>query len=181
MGTVNKESRPYQDHPAQIMGDGLETHVNPGTGRILDVGYGLGTITAALKQHFPRLNATACDRDPVPLYIAREPYHPLEDVRWLDKDLRTTPEGDNLELGYVAIVTASALPWPDPGLVAHLYQDFSALLKSRGLFFNSDHRRQSIPQDTAPLFDHAGHTVQSAIHHSNGTIKLAEMATQGRN
>jgi SAM-dependent methyltransferase len=120
--------------------------VCPQPHRILDLGCGTGSLTAAVLAAFPGCQAVGVDLDASLLLLAK---HRLAQfgsrVKLLNEDLRDTGWIDKAGGGLDAAVSATALHWLSAAHLAELYRRVGAVLKPGGIFLNADHAGSERP------------------------------------
>lgn len=108
--------------------------------RVLDLACGCGSITSRILSRFPSAQVVAADIDPVLLRIAAGVFEGDRRVTLAEVDLRTLDWSASLPPGpFDAVVTATALHWLQPELLAAVYRSVTGLLRPGGLFADADH------------------------------------------
>lgn len=117
-----------------------------GVSKVVDLGCGTGSLMHGILDAFPDAEVVGIDFDPTMLWLARarlehfgrRSYIELTDLRqpeWL----RTVPAQVD------AVVSATALHWLTPEQLAALYGQIAQMLRTGGIFLNSDHVGSDLP------------------------------------
>ena len=114
--------------------------------RILDLACGPGSLSAAMLKRSPKADIVAVDKDPVLLAIAADVFADDDRVTVVDADL-DDPDwqkpvmagGRHADRPFDAVVSATALHWLKPGILARVYFELADMVREDGVFMNSDH------------------------------------------
>jgi SAM-dependent methyltransferase len=129
---------------------------------VLDLACGCGSITSRILSRIPSAQLVGVDLDPVLLRIAAGVFEGEERVTLTEVDLRSPEWTASLPAGpFDAVVTATALHWLGPELLAALYRSVAGVLRPGGLFADADH----VPLASAPQLDRVAAALAPA---SNG-------------
>lgn len=108
--------------------------------RVLDLGCGLGTISARLLERFRHARSVAVDIDPLLLAIGQGALGNMDGrLRWVDADLtaRDWPQTLGNEQ-FDAVVAATALHWLTPAQLVTTYRTIATVLRPGGVLLNAD-------------------------------------------
>ena len=112
----------------------------PSVQRLLDLGCGPGSLALALLEAFPNAEVYGIDFNPHVLLLAQARLaHFGKRVHLIRADLRQPSWTGPLPASMDAIVSATALHWLEPGLLAALYGQLAGLLRPGGILVNADH------------------------------------------
>jgi SAM-dependent methyltransferase len=130
---------PYREWRFRTMLDVLEAMVG-GSGRVLDLGSGPGSLSQRVLQRFPRIRVVAVDYDPVVLRIGQGALGTYGGrLTWVDAKIGGPHWTDGLPPGkYDAAVSTTALHWLPPGSLRRVYGDLGTLIRRDGAFLNGD-------------------------------------------
>jgi len=114
--------------------------------RILDLACGPGSLAEAMLKRNPDADIVAVDKDPVLLAIAADVYTDDDRVSVITADL-DTPDwvelamagGKNPGRPFDAVVSATALHWLHPSVLARTYFELANMMVKDGVFLNADH------------------------------------------
>jgi len=107
--------------------------------RVLDLACGPGAVAQRILGRLPEAHVVLLDVDPVLLRIAREAFDGDGRVEIVSADLRRPGWSSVFEVGFDAVVTATALHWLAREELARVYGEVLAVLRPGGFFANSDH------------------------------------------
>jgi trans-aconitate methyltransferase len=108
--------------------------------RVLDLACGTGSITARVRDRFPKAVTTGVDLDPALLTIARGSRPADDRTSWVTADLRDPDWLAALpHQSYDAVLTATALHWLRAGPLRELYRQLASVVRPGGVFANADH------------------------------------------
>lgn len=118
----------------------LIADTQPTVHNIVDLGCGTGTLTTVLMDRFPNAKVLGIDLDPtlLPLARARTSQSP-ERAHFVQTDLREESWLENTPTSVDAVVSATALHWPNRPQLESLYSQLTQILKPGGVFLNADH------------------------------------------
>lgn len=107
--------------------------------RVLDLACGTGSISRRLLARLPAARTVAVDVDPALLAIATATLGGDERVRIVRADLGDPAWAETVgEIGFDAVVTATALHWLPERTLGRLYRDLHALVRPGGVVANAD-------------------------------------------
>lgn len=130
---------PHREWRFRTMLDVLEATVG-GSGRVLDLGSGPGSLSLRLLQRFPRVRVTAVDYDPVVMQIGRGALGTYRGrLKWVDTKIGGRNWIQQLPKGhYDAAVSTTALHWLAPNSLRRVYRDLGTLIRPGGVVMNGD-------------------------------------------
>jgi SAM-dependent methyltransferase len=108
-----------------------------GTGTVVDLGCGPGSLSARLADRLPGTRIIGLDTDPLLLALGRSRYG--DDVEFVDTDLAGPAWLGEVPDVIDAAVSTTALHWLDPERLAEVYRGLAARLRPGGVFVNGDH------------------------------------------
>ncbi|HUY09539.1 MAG TPA: class I SAM-dependent methyltransferase [Candidatus Dormibacteraeota bacterium] len=127
--------------------------------RVLDLACGCGSITSRILSRFPLAQVVGADIDPVLLRIAAGVFAGDERVTLTEIDLRTPQWSASLPREpFDAVLSATALHWLSPELLAGVYRSVAALLRPGGVFADAD----QVPLLATPDLDRAAASLSPA-------------------
>ena len=114
--------------------------------RILDLACGPGSLSAAMLERNPKADIVAVDKDPVLLAIATDVFAHDDRVAVVEADLddaawtkAALAGGQNPNRPFDAVVSATALHWLRPPILARVYFELADMVREDGVFMNADH------------------------------------------
>lgn len=130
---------PYREWRFRTMLDVLEATVG-GSGRVLDLGCGPGSLSLRILQRFPRIRCVGVDYDPVVLRIGRGAIGSYGGrMTWVDTKIGGPRWLQQLPTGkFDAAVSTTALHWLPPARLRRVYRDLGRLVRSDGIVLNGD-------------------------------------------
>jgi SAM-dependent methyltransferase len=108
-----------------------------GSGTVLDLGCGPGSLAGRLAERLPRARIVGVDADPVLLALGRGRYG--GQVEFVDADLTSPNWQAAVPASLDAAVSTTALHWLDPDALARVYAVLADRLRPEGVFVNGDH------------------------------------------
>jgi SAM-dependent methyltransferase len=129
---------PDREQRFEVMLDYVEHLAGP-PARVLDLACGPGSITRRVLSRFPRAQVVALDIDPLLLDLARDAFAGDDRVEVVSRQLADAGWTDGLSGGFDAVLTATATHWLPAPALAGVYAGVARLLRSGGVFANSDH------------------------------------------
>ena len=105
--------------------------------RVLDLGCGPGTLGSRIRRRLPAARVTGIDHDPLLLALGRA----AEDGGrgWIDGDLARPGWSEPIAAGpFDAAVSATALHWLAPEVLAAVYREVRTVLRPGGVLINAD-------------------------------------------
>lgn len=130
---------PYREWRFRTILDVVEATVG-GSGRVLDLGSGPGSLSLRVLQRFPRARVVAVDYDPVVLRIGQGALGSQGGrLTWVDTKIGGPSWTDHLPGGkFDAAVSTTALHWLPPASLRRVYRDLGKLIRPNGVVLNGD-------------------------------------------
>jgi SAM-dependent methyltransferase len=119
-----------------VIGD-VVSHALGGSGTVLDLGCGPGSLAGRLAERMPGVRVIGVDSDPLLLAMAAGRYG--ESVEFVDADLTDPAWLSAVPDAIDAAVSTTALHWLDPGALAAVYEGLAHRLRPGGVFVDGDH------------------------------------------
>jgi SAM-dependent methyltransferase len=119
-----------------VIGD-IVSHALGGSGTVLDLGCGPGSLAGRLAERMPGVRVIGVDSDPLLLAMAAGRYG--ESVEFVDADLADPAWLSAVPSAIDAAVSTTALHWLDPGALAAVYEGLAQRLRPGGVFVDGDH------------------------------------------
>ncbi|MGA7173146.1 MAG: methyltransferase domain-containing protein [Candidatus Dormiibacterota bacterium] len=130
---------PDREERFAVLGALVATVVGESPPRVLDLACGCGSITSRILDRFSSAQVVGADIDPVLLRIAAGVFAGDERVTLTEIDLRTAEWSASLPpASFDAVLSATALHWLRPELLAAVYRSVATLLRPGGVFANAD-------------------------------------------
>ncbi len=130
---------PYREWRFRTMLDVLEAS-GGGSGRVLDLGCGPGSLSLRMLHRFPRIRCVGVDYDPVVLRIGKGAIGSYGGrMTWVDTKIGGPHWMQQLPSGkYDAAVSTTALHWLPPERLRRVYRDLGRLIRPHGIVLNGD-------------------------------------------
>jgi SAM-dependent methyltransferase len=115
---------------------------------VVDLGCGTGSLMFCVLDAFPSATVQGVDFDPTMLWLAQarlKRYGNRSHVELLD--LNDSAWANSINAPVDAVVSATALHWLNPALLAGLYNGIARILRPGGIFLNADH----VGSDSSPI------------------------------
>jgi SAM-dependent methyltransferase len=152
--------RPEREAQFTALIDAVEEAAGRPDPLVVDLGSGPGAIGARLLARLPGATVVSVDADPLLIELGRAAHGDLPGLRFVDADLRRRgwPDALGLDRPADAVVSATALHWLAPAVLALVYADAARLLRPGGLLVNGD----ELPRDrqAAPVLAR----IERALH-----------------